>query len=107
MGVLGVLRRETGKEARVEVPYSKGLANHTGSESCVMYREVRREALTGVRVGQPLSRERTILQGADAFTLPEGNSYPPKAIKCLQDTLIAFLAFNGTHRLNSSVVIQS
>jgi hypothetical protein len=71
----GVVRRETGKEERVEVPYSKGLANHTGPESCVAYREVRREALTGVRVGQPLSREIIILQGADAFTPVEGNTH--------------------------------
>jgi hypothetical protein len=38
----------------------------------VAYHEVRREALTGVRVGQPLSREIKILQGADAFTPAEG-----------------------------------
>jgi hypothetical protein len=69
-----VVRRETGKEEMVEVPCSKGLANHTGTESCVAYREVRREALTGVRVGQPLSREIKILQGADAFTPVEGNT---------------------------------
>jgi len=68
---LGVVRRETGKEERVQVPYSEGLANHAGTESCVAYREVRREALTGVRVGQPLSREIIILQGADAFTPAE------------------------------------
>jgi hypothetical protein len=40
----------------------------------VAYREVRREALTGVQVGQPLSREIKILQGADAFTPAEGNT---------------------------------
>lgn len=52
------VRRETGKEQRVQVPYSEGVANRAGPESCAVHREVLGEALTGVRVGQPLSRER-------------------------------------------------
>jgi hypothetical protein len=32
----------------------KGIANHTGPESCVAHREVRDEALTGEPAGQPL-----------------------------------------------------
>ncbi len=32
----------------------KGIANHTGPESCVVHREVRNEALTGEPAGQPL-----------------------------------------------------
>ncbi len=51
-------RRETGKEERVQVPHSKGVANHAVPESCVGHREVHDEALTGVRAGQPLSRVR-------------------------------------------------
>ena len=39
----GVVRRETDKEERVQVPNSKGLANHADPESCVAYREVRRK----------------------------------------------------------------
>ena len=43
------VRRETGKEQRVQVPDSKGLANHTVPESCVRNsREAHHEALTGV-----------------------------------------------------------
>jgi hypothetical protein len=43
----------------VKVPNSKGIANHAVPESCVRRgREAHHEALTGVRVGQPLSRER-------------------------------------------------
>ena len=68
------MRRETGKEYRVKVPYRKGLANHAVPESCATYREVRSKALTGVRVGQPLSRENEITQGADALVLTEGNT---------------------------------
>jgi RNA-directed DNA polymerase len=46
--------------------YGKGLATHTGPESCGAAREGGVEALTGVRAGRVLSRERTFLRGADA-----------------------------------------
>ncbi len=46
--------------------YVEGLAAHSGSESCVVAREGRGEALTGVRAGRVLSRERKFLRGADA-----------------------------------------
>jgi hypothetical protein len=36
-------------------------------ESCELSREVQREALTGVSIGQPLSRERTLNLDVDAF----------------------------------------
>jgi len=59
----------------VKVPNDKGLANHIVPESCVRRsREAHREALTGVRVGQPLSREIIIFRDADAFVLAEGNT---------------------------------
>ena len=46
--------------------YVKGLAAHSGPESCVVAREGRGEALTGVRAGRVFSRESTFLRGADA-----------------------------------------
>jgi hypothetical protein len=46
--------------------YVKGLAAHSGPESCVVAREGRGEALTGVRTGRVFSRERTFLRDADA-----------------------------------------
>ena len=51
--------------------YVEGLAAHSGPESCVVAREGRGEALTGVRAGRVLSRESdlceiNILRGADA-----------------------------------------
>ena len=58
----------------MKVPHSKDLASHTVPESCVAYREVRREALTGVRIGQPSSRESFNIQGADAVSVAEGNT---------------------------------
>jgi hypothetical protein len=42
----------------VQVPYDEGVANHIGPESCAVAREDHGEALTGERIGQPLSRER-------------------------------------------------
>jgi hypothetical protein len=46
--------------------YVEGLATHSGPESCVAVREDSGEALTGVRAGRVLSRERNCLRGADA-----------------------------------------
>jgi hypothetical protein len=57
----------------VQVPSSEDLANRTVPESCGAYREVCREALTGVSIGQPLSRE-NYNQGADAINAAEGNT---------------------------------
>ena len=45
--------------------YSEGIANHTGPESCVGLPRGGGEALTGVRAGRVLSRERKLLRGAD------------------------------------------
>ena len=41
----------------MKVHYTEGVANHSGPESCAVAREGVGEALTGVRIGQPLSRE--------------------------------------------------
>ena len=46
--------------------YGEGVASHTDPESCGAVRKGRVEALTGARAGRVLSRERTILRGADA-----------------------------------------
>lgn len=45
--------------------YVEGLASHIGPESCVSAREGEDEALTGVRAGQALSRERCLTRDAD------------------------------------------
>ena len=46
--------------------YGERLATHAGPESCGVARKGSVEALTGVRAGRVLSRERTFLRGADA-----------------------------------------
>jgi hypothetical protein len=50
-------RRATGRRWEVRGLYGEGVASHTGPESCAAVREDRGEALTGERVGQPLSGE--------------------------------------------------
>jgi hypothetical protein len=60
----------------MKVSYGEGVAIHTGPESCMFVGNGEGEALTGVRAGQPLSREidppsrtRWPLHGADAVEL--------------------------------------
>ena len=68
-------RRETDGRQRVQVPYDEGVANHIGPESCVVGREAGCEALTGVRVGQPLSDVTLLVRSADALQSAEGNTF--------------------------------
>ena len=59
----------------MQAHHDEGVANHIGPESCVRRRrEARHEALTGERVGQPLSHDRTSISGADAVQLAEGKT---------------------------------
>jgi hypothetical protein len=69
----------------VKVLHSKDVANHADLESCAAHREVRREALTEARIGQPSSRESWILPGADAVPTAEGNT-DGRAIASAQPT---------------------
>src|ERR1700716_3192874 len=74
--VLGAKRRGcAGRSARGEDERyltMKGRASQIGPESCVSGREVWDEALTGVLVGQVLSRERLQVRDADAVRVAEG-----------------------------------
>ena len=58
----------------MQVSHSEGPANHTGPESCVGICEDAGEALTGERIGQPFSRESTLILGADVVPVTEGNT---------------------------------
>ena len=60
------------KESHVE-----GLATHDGPESCAVARKGVGEALTGVRAGRVLSRERPFLRGADVVRRG-GRQHPPR-----------------------------
>ena len=57
----------------MQVPCDEGAAIHIGPESCAGAREGLGEALTGGRIGQPLSHESAITSGADAVSDAEGN----------------------------------
>lgn len=57
----------------MQVHYDEGVATHIGPESCGGIREDVVEALTGERIGQPLSRESTIFPEAHVFETTEGN----------------------------------
>jgi hypothetical protein len=58
----------------VQVSHNEGLANHVVPESCAVCRETCGEALTGVRAGQPLSRDSLLIPSADAVDKAEGNT---------------------------------
>ena len=58
----------------MKVHCREGVAIHTGPESCVDDPRGRGEALTGVRIGQPLSRESRYIRDADAVLVAEGNT---------------------------------
>ena len=49
----------------MQVHHDEGVANRIDPELCANTREGIGEALTGERVGQPLSRESTLILGAD------------------------------------------
>jgi hypothetical protein len=58
----------------VQVHHDEGVANRIDPESCADAREGIGEALTGERIGQPLSRESTLILGADVVPVTEGKT---------------------------------
>ena len=58
----------------MQVHHNEGVAIHIDPESCAAARESLSEALTGERIGQPLSRERPLFLGADVVRLTEGKT---------------------------------
>ena len=59
----------------MQVHRDEGVANHIGPEPCVCAREGACEASAGERIGQPLSRDRLLISGADTFRTVEGNMF--------------------------------
>ena len=58
----------------MQVHYDEGVAIHIGPEPCAGIREGAGEASAGEGIGQPLSRERSTVPGADAFQIAEGKT---------------------------------
>ena len=59
----------------MQVHYDEGVANHIGPEPCAGICEDVGEASAGERTGQPLSRDRKLIPGADAVCVVEGNTF--------------------------------
>ena len=57
----------------MRVRHDEGVAIHIGPEPCAGIREGAGEASAGEGIGQPLSRERSLVPGADAFQIAEGD----------------------------------
>lgn len=57
----------------MQVLCDEGVAIHIGPEPCAGVREDVGEASAGGRAGQPLSRDRKLVPGADAVCVAEGN----------------------------------
>ena len=68
------VRRETGRRRGCKSLTMKGRANRIVPESCVAGCEAKDEALTGVTVGQVLSRESSMFRDADAVCGAEGST---------------------------------
>ena len=58
----------------MKVRHDEGVATHIDPEPCVVVREDGVEASVGERIGQPLSRERNLIPGADAVRFAEGDT---------------------------------
>jgi hypothetical protein len=63
--------------------YAEGLATHSGSESCGGLGKGSVEALTGVRAGRVLSRERRSLRDADAVGRSGRHHRPIAIARCV------------------------
>ena len=57
----------------MQVLYDEGVATHIDPEPCAGVREDVGEASAGERAGQPLSRDRKLVPGADAVCVAEGD----------------------------------
>ena len=65
------MRRETGEEEVVQVHCDEGVATHIDPKPCAGIREDVGEASAGERAGQPLSRDRKLIPGADTVLLSD------------------------------------
>ena len=58
----------------MQVHCDEGVATHIGPKPCADIREDVGEASAGERAGQPLSRDRKLIPGADTVCVVEGNT---------------------------------
>ena len=85
----------------MQVHYGEGVANHTGPESCAVYREVCGEALTGVRTDQPLSRETFLIQDAEVVAKTGSPEFSEFLARKRSRTFAASIACDSPWRAGS------
>ena len=96
----------------MQVHHDEGVANRIDPESCAVACEGNSEALTGERIGQPLSRESTLFLGADVVLLTEGNtegamlSRAPGQPGVVVDTGMCGRFLRGNREISRSTVWQ-
>ena len=96
----------------MQVHHGEGIAIHIAPELCAAAREGNSEALTGERVGQPLSRESTLFPGADVVPLTEGNtdgrdiSRAPRRPGVVADTGMRGRSLRGNREISRPTVQQ-
>src|SRR6478736_3661581 len=86
----------------VQVHHDEGVANRIDPESCADAREGIGEALTGERIGQPLSRESTLILGADVVPVTEGNTDGPRRPGVVVDTGMCGRSLPGNREISWS-----
>ena len=59
----------------MQVLCDEGVATHIGPKPCAGVREDVGEASAGEHIGQPLSRDRKLIPGADAVCVAEGDMF--------------------------------
>ena len=84
----------------MKVRHDEGVANRIGPEPCAGACEGTGEASVGECIGQPLSRERCLVPGADAVERAEGNT-------CGRDSASARTARRGRRTWHVQTLLVS
>ena len=95
----------------MQVHCDEGIANHIGPEPCAVIREDAGEALTGVRAGQPLSRDSQLIPGADAVsvrkaTRPSAQSRAPGRPGVVGEPGMCARSLHGNREISRSDLSQ-
>ena len=95
----------------MRVSYDEGVAIHIGPESCAGAREGFGEALTGERIGQPLSRERVLSRVPTPCILwkaihPGASARAPGRPGVVRDPGMCRRSLRGNREISRSTVRQ-
>ena len=95
----------------MQVSHDEGVAIHIGPESCAVAREGSGEALTGERIGQPLSRERVLFWVPTPCkwrkaTHPGASSRAPGRSSVVRDPGMCGCSLHGNREISRSTARQ-